>query len=162
MRCFETVMSVRRHVVVGCALIGMLAIGVVLGMGLTGSRAEAQGRSFRGAAALMLHFVKPAEASAFEGVMERVDAALDTTRRNQARGWKVYRADTDLLGQGNVMYVWVIDPVASGGDYAVSTILNEAFPEEVHALYEAYNGSYTDGPTKQVSYNLELVRDFGN
>ena len=161
MRWFEKMSSVRRHVVVGGALVAMLIAGVVLGTALTASRAEAQGRSFTGDAALMLHFVKPAQASEFERVMARVNSALDTTRQNQARGWKVYRSDTDLLGQGNIMYVWVIDPVVSNGDYAVANILNEAFPDEVYALYEAYNTSYTDGPTKQVSYNLQLVEDFG-
>ena len=49
----------------------------------------------------------------------------------------------------------------SGADYAVSTILNEALPEEVQALYEAYNGSYTDAQLKQLLLNLDLVRDFG-
>ena len=111
MRWFETRTSVRRHVVVGCALVGMLAVGVAIGMGLTASRAEAQVRALSGDGALMFHFVKPAQAAAFEGVMAELDSALDVARGNQARGWKVFRADNDITGQGNVMYVWVIDPV---------------------------------------------------
>ena len=162
MRCVETVTSVRRQVVVGCALIGMLAIGVVLGMGLTASKAEAQAvRGFTGDGALMFHFVKPAQTASFERVMAELDSALDVNRGNQARGWKVFRADTDITGQGNVMYVWVIDPVVGGADYAVSTILNEAVPEQVQDLYQAYNGSYTDGQLKQLRLNLDLVRNFG-
>ncbi len=162
MRWIEKLTS-RRQVVMGCALIATLAAGVVIGMALTASKAEAQpNRTFSSDAALMLHFVKPAQASAFEQVMQRIDEALDATNRNQARGWKVYRADQDLTGQGNAMYVWVIDPVAAGGNYAAAAILAEAFPEEVQQLYETYNAAYTDGQTKQVSYNLDLIRDFGN
>ena len=161
MRWFETLTSGRRHVVVGCALIGMLAIGVVIGTGLTASRAEAQVRALSGDGALMFHFVKPAQAAAFEGVMAELDSALDVARGNQARGWKVFRADNDITGQGNVMYVWVIDPVVSGADYAVSTILAEALPEQVQDLYQTYNGSYTDAQLKQLILNLDLVRNFG-
>ncbi len=162
MRWFETLTSGRRHVVVGCALIGMLAIGVVIGTGLTASRAEAQAvRGFTGDGALMFHFVKPAQTAQFERVMAELDSALDVNRGNQARGWKVFRADVDITGQGNVMYVWVIDPVVGGADYAVSTILNEAVPEQVQDLYQAYNGSYTDAQLKQLRLNLNLVRNFG-
>ena len=162
MRWFENLMSSRRQVFTGCALIVALLVGVALGMALTAPTAEAQAtRTFSGDAALMFHFVKPSASTAFEGVMEKLDMALDSGRQSQARGWKVFRADNDITGGGNVMYVWAIDPVDSGADYAVSTILNEALPEEVQALYEAYNGSYTDAQLKQLLLNLELVRDFG-
>lgn len=161
MRWIEKLTS-RRQVVMGCALIATLVAGVVIGMALTASKAEAQAvRTFSGDAALMFHFVKPAQTSSFERVMERLDAALDGGRSSQARGWKVYRADNDITGQGNVMYVWTIDPVNSGADYAVSTILNEAVPEEVQDLYQTYNAAYTDAQLKQLLLNLELVRDFG-
>lgn len=161
MRWFEKLTWVRRHVVMGCALVAMLVAGVALGAALTASRAEAQAvRGFSGDAALMFHFVKPAQTATFERVMVELDAALDVNRGDQARGWKVFRADTDITGQGNVMYVWVIDPVVGGADYAVSTILNEAVPEQVQELYEAYNGSYTDAQLKQLRLNLDLVRDF--
>ena len=162
MRWFDILMPSRRQVFAGCALVAALATGIALGMAVNAPEAEAQAtRTFSGDAALMFHFVKPSEATAFEGVMEKVDAALDSGRQAQSRGWKVYRADNDITGGGNVMYVWTIDPVESGADYAVSTILNEALPEEVQALYEAYNGSYTDAQLKQLILNLDLVRDFG-
>lgn len=162
MRWFENLISSRRQVVTGCALVAALLAGVAIGMALTAPAAEAQAaRTFSGDAALMFHFVKPSASSSFEGVMERLDAALDSGRQSQARGWKMYRADNDITGGGNVMYVWTIDPVDSGADYAVSTILNEALPEEVQALYETYNESYTDAQLKQLILNLSLVRDFG-
>lgn len=163
MRWFENLMSFRRQVFTGCALIAALLVGVALGMALTAPAAEAQGtRTFTGEVGLHFHFVKPSESSSFERVMDKLDTALDSGRQSQARGWKVYKADTDITGGGNVMYVWIIDPVSSGADYTVANILNEALPAEVQALYEAYNASYTDGPTKQVRLNLDLVKDFGN
>ena len=58
----------------------------------------------------MFHFVKPSASTAFEGVMEKLDMALDSGRQSQARGWKVFRADNDITGGGNVMYVWAIRP----------------------------------------------------
>ena len=163
MRWFDILMPSRRQVFTGCALVAALVTGVVLGMGLNAPEAEAQAtRTFTGDVGLHLHFVKSSESSAFEGVMDELDDALDAARPGQSRGWKVFRADTDITGGGNVMYVWIIDPVSQGADYTVANILNEAVPEEVQALYEAYNGAYTDGPTKQVRLNLDLVKDFGN
>ena len=163
MRWFENLMSSRRRVFTGCALLVALLTGVALGMALTAPAAEAQAsRTYTGDVGLHFHFVKSGETTAFEGVMDKLDEALDAARPGQSRGWKVFRADTDITGGGNTMYVWIIDPVSQGADYTVANILNEAVPEEVQALYETYNGSYTDGPTKQVRLNLDLVKDFGN
>ena len=58
---------------------------------------------------------------------------------------------------GSVLYVWFIDPAVSGADYAVSQILNEAFPAEVQELYERFNGSFAGG---QSMVNLDLVVEF--
>lgn len=163
MRWFDNLMSSRRNVFTGCALVAALVTGMVLGMALNAPDAEAQAtRTYSGDVGLHFHFVKSSAATAFEGVMDELDAALDAARPGQSRGWKVFRADTDITGGGNTMYVWVIDPVSQGADYTVANILNEAVPDEVQALYETYNSSYTDGPTKQVRLNLDLVKDFGN
>lgn len=162
MRWIENLMPSRRSLCTACALVATLVAGIAIGVALTTPAAEAQPtRTYTGDVGLHFHFVKQSEATAFEGVMQRLDSALDSVNPSQARGWKVFRADTDITGGGNVMYVWVIDPVASGADYTVANILNEAVPDEVQELYESYNGAYTDGPTKQVRLNLDLVRDFG-
>ena len=57
-------------------------------------------------------------------------------------------------------YVWVIDPVQGGANYAAATILNEVFPGEIEQLFNTYNGSFTDGQVKQLPVNLQLVADF--
>ena len=65
-------------------------------------------------------------------------------RRQQAVGWKLYKA-TEPLDGGVLLYISVLDPVVPGADYWVPQILNEAFPTEVQALYETYAGTFADG-----------------
>jgi hypothetical protein len=57
---------------------------------------------------------------------------------------------------GSVLYVFMIDPAVKGADYTVSTILSEAFPDEVQALYKQYAESYASG---QNFVNLTVVSD---
>jgi len=45
-----------------------------------------------------------------------------------------------------------------GADYTVSTILAEAFPQEVQTLYKQYADAYAQG---QNFVNLALVSDLG-
>ena len=112
---------------------------------------------------MMLHFVKPGSTSAYEGVMERLGEALrmsentETDRRAQAAGWTVYRANVDISGQGSAMYVWVIDPVIDGADYAVSTILTEGFRGAAQEFRDVYSDSLTDAPLQRLPINLSLV-----
>ena len=164
MREFRKRQSVRR-IVVGGAFAATLAAGVLLGGLLSSQPAEAQPQvTFNGNAAIMFHFVKPASQSAYEGVMQRLSDALQRSevagRQDQARGWKVFKASQDFTGQGAVPYVWVIDPVQGGANYAAATILNEVFPGEIEQLFNTYNGSFTDGQVKQLPVNLQLVADF--
>ena len=166
MRWFRKERSMRR-IFLGGAFAATLAVGVMLGTLFSSDRLEAQpATTFSGEAAIMLHFVKPGSTSAYEGVMQRLGEALqksentETDRQAQARGWKVYRAATSITGAGSVMYAWVVDPVVGGANYAAATILNEVFPGEIQQLFETYNGAFTDGPTKIVPINLDLVADF--
>ena len=150
-----------RPVVMGCALVLAIVVGVVLGMTFTATTADAQGaRTFSGGTGMMLNYIKADATSDFEGVMRKVAEALqnseDAERRQQAQGWKVYRAQEPGQG-GSVLYVWIIDPTVSGADYAVSQILSEAFPAEVQQLYEQFSGSFAGG---QSMVNLSLVPGF--
>lgn len=161
MRSFSNQTVSRRYVVMGCALIAALVTGTVLGMALTTPTAEAQGgRTFSGGSGMMLNYVKADATADFEAVMRKLAEALqgsdNAERRQQAEGWKVYKAKEPGQG-GSVLYVWFIDPTVSGADYAVSQILNEAFPEDVQTLYEQFNGSFAGG---QAMVNLDLVVDF--
>jgi len=160
MRSFQIFRSGRRQVWVGCAVVAALVAGIVVGMTFATRTAEAQGRTFSGGAGMMLNYVKADATADFEAVMRKLGEALQTSsnpeRNQQARGWKVYRAQEP--GQNNsVLYVWFIDPTVSGADYAVSQILNEAFPGEVQQLYEQFSGSFAGG---QSMVNLDLVVEF--
>ena len=161
MRSFANQTMSRRYVVWGCALVLAVMTGIVLGMALTTSTAEAQGgRTFTGGTGMMLNYVKADATADFEAVMRKLAEALqqseDADRRRQADGWRVYKAQEPGQG-GSVLYVWIIDPTVSGADYAVSQILNEAFPAEVQELYERFNGSFAGG---QAMVNLDLVVEF--
>jgi hypothetical protein len=109
---------------------------------------------------MMLNYIKPDATSDFESVMRRVAEALRNSenpeRQRQAEGWKVYRAQEPGQG-GSVLYVWFIDPTVSGADYAVSQILNEAFPGDVQTLYEQFSESFAAG---QSMVNLDSVAGF--
>ncbi len=149
------------RVIVGPAVIVALVTGVVLGMALTTYRAEAQAaRTFSGGTGMMLNYIKPEATDDFEAVMTKLGEALQASdnaeRGQQAQGWKIYRAEEP--GPNNsVLYVWFLDPVVANADYAVSQILNEAFPTEVQALYETFSTSFAGG---QSMINLDLVADF--
>ena len=164
MREFRKRQSVRR-IVLGGAFAVTLAAGVLLGGLLTSQPAEAQPQvTFNGNAAIMFHFVKATAQSDYEGIMQKLADALQRSevpgRQDQARGWKVFKAAQDFTGQGAVPYVWVIDPVQAGANYAAATIMNEVFPADIEGLFNTYNGSFTDGQVKQLPVNLQLVREF--
>ena len=153
--------SLRGYLWAGTVVVTVLVTGVVLGMVFATNSAEAQGaRTFSSGSGMMLNYINAANTDDFEAVMRKLAEALqtsDSTERNQqAEGWKVYRAKEP--GPNNsVLYVWFIDPAVANADYAVSQILNEAFPSEVQALYEQFNGSFSGG---QAMVNLDLVVDF--
>ena len=129
----------------------------------TPSRSAAQApaaRVFASDAGMVLNFIKADKTADFEAVVGKLKEALQKSekpeRKQQAASWKVFKSPDPAQG-GNVLYVFVIDPAVKGADYTVSTILNEAFPQEVLALYKQYADAYATG---QNFVNLSLVSDF--
>jgi hypothetical protein len=108
----------------------------------------APGRTFASDAGLVLNFIKPDKTADFEEVMAKLREALAKSdkpeRKQQAAGWKVFKA-AEPGANGSVLYVFTIDPAVKGADYTVATILAEAFPSEVQALYKKYADSYASG-----------------
>ena len=153
--------SLRRYMWAGTAVVVTLVTGVVLGMVFTTNAAEAQNaRTFNSGSGMMLNYINAANTDDFEAVMRKLAEALQSSdnaeRNRQAEGWKVYRAK-EAGPNNSVLYVWFIEPAVANADYAVAQILNEAFPSEVQALYEQFNGSFAGG---QSMVNLDLVVDF--
>ena len=146
------------------------ALGALLALGAPPATASGQAgddppppeRTFDAPAGMILNYVQAGSTSDYERVIRRLAAALEQTedaeRREQAAGWRVYRAEEPGLN-GSVLYVSVIDPAVADADYTVSQILNEAFPEEIQELYEAYLGAFLPG-SGQILVNLELVESF--
>ena len=143
----------RAAVLIGAAF----AIGLVWGATPGATVGQPTTRVFSGSTGMVLNYIQPGQASAFERTMKRVDEALSNSesfdRRRQAATWKVYKA-TEPLDGGVLLYISVLDPVVPGADYWVPQILNEAFPTEVQALYETYAGTFADG---QALLNLTPV-----
>jgi hypothetical protein len=118
-------------------------------------------RTFASDAGMVLNFIKPDKTADFEAVVGKLKEALQKSakpeRKQQAASWKVFKSPDPAAG-GNVLYVFIIDPSVKGADYTVSTILAEAFPQEVQALYKQYADAYASG---QNFVNLALVSDLG-
>ena len=109
---------------------------------------------------MILNFIKADKTADFEAVMAKLKEALQKSekpeRKQQAATWKIFKSP-DPAGQGQVLYIFIIDPSVKDADYTVSNILAEAFPPaEVNTLYKQYADSYATG---QNPVNLQLVLD---
>jgi len=117
--------------------------------------------TFPGDIAIVLHYIKADKAADFEAAMGKVKEALQKSqspeRKQQAAGWKVLKSP-DPAGEGQVAYLWVIDPVVKGADYGLGKILSEAFPAEANAIFKQYADSYSKG---QIKLNGNLVVGMG-
>jgi hypothetical protein len=146
-------------------VVGVLAAGTVEAQQATPPAQQAAAaptkRVFASDAGMVLNFVKPDKTADFESVMGKLKEALQKStkpeRKQQAASWKVFKSPEPAQG-GNVLYVFIIDPSVKEADYTVSTILAEAFPQEVQTLYKQYADSYASG---QNFVNLQLVSDLG-
>jgi hypothetical protein len=118
-------------------------------------------RVFGSDAGMVLNFIKPEKTADFEAVIAKLRQGLQHNdkpeRAQQAKSWRVFRA-VEPAANGAVLYVFVIDPAVKGADYTVSTILAEAFPDEVQTLYKQYADAYSSG---QNFVNLTLTADLG-
>ena len=153
--------SGRRRLRAACGLAAAAAAGVALGMSLAHRSEAAQpAKTFEAPAGLILNYIRADRAAAFESVAARLVAALagseSAARREQASGWKMYRA-LEPGPNGNVLYVWLIDPAVAGADYSAAGLLSETFPTEVQSLYETFNGAFGVG---QALINMEPVDAF--
>lgn len=153
-----------RRIVFG-VLAGTLSAATVFAQGAPAQQPPAQAaaapttRTFANDGGMVLNFIKPDKTADFEAVVGKLKEALNKSekpeRKQQAASWKVFKSPDPAAG-GNVLYVFVIDPSVKGADYTVSTILAEAFPQEVNDLYKKYAESYASG---QNFVNLSLVSD---
>lgn len=139
-----------------------LLCGSAVGISGASLIAQSQGRVFGSDAAMILNTIKPESAAGFESVIERIKGALqqstDPIRKQQASGWKVFKA-LEPGANNSVLYVFWINPAVKNADYTVSKILFEAFPNEVDELYKTFSSAYSGG---QTLVNLQLVKDMAS
>ncbi len=143
---------------------GWIVGGLMLAM-LSATPAVAQvsePRTFDNDGGLVLHFIKPEAAADFEATMARLREALAKSdkpeRRQQAAGWKVFKA-VEPAG-ANLLYVFVIDPSVRGADYQVGNLIAEVFPPaEATEILTKYAAAYAQGMNV---VNLQVLQDFGN
>lgn len=148
---------------------GWIALGLLVGV-LSAGAAHAQQAAapaaqpaknpyiFTGDGAMTLNFIKADKTADFEMIIGKLKEALQKSpnpaRKQQAAGWKIFKA-AEAGPNGSVLYVSIVDPAVKGADYTVSTILSEAFPTEVQALYKTYSEAYVS----QNLINLTLMLD---
>lgn len=103
---------------------------------------------FASDAGVILSPIKPDRTAAFEEVIGKVREALaastDPVRKQQAAGWKIYRADEPY--QNNTLYVSLIQPSVKGADYGVFRLLQEALGDGVaRELFEKFRDAHAGG-----------------
>jgi hypothetical protein len=93
-------------------------------------------------AGAFLATIKPDKAGDFEALLAMYGEALaksaDPERQKQAASVRVYKVGEPAPGGVNVLYLVLIDPVASGADYswrAILTSLYEAFPDKAQEIF---------------------------
>jgi hypothetical protein len=116
------------------------------------------GRVFAADQGLIFNAIRPDKVMDFEIVIDKLRMALasstDPVRRQQATGWKIFRA-TEPGPNGSVLYVFVMDPAVKGADYGVAKILAEAYPAEIMDLYRMYAAAFSTAG--QTLVNLQPV-----
>jgi len=156
---------VRRFVPVVRRRLSVVVLGLMAGV-LSAGTAFAQDAPknpyiFAGDGALLLNFIKADHAADYEMIVQKVKEALMKSdkpeRKQQAENWKVFKAAEPGAG-GSVIYVSVIYPSVKGADYTVTTILAEAFPDEVQELYKKYADAF--GTPSGNLLNLTLLSDY--
>jgi hypothetical protein len=119
------------------------------------------GRVIAADAGLVFFPVKPERTADFEKIMAKLHDALaaseDPVRKEQAAGWKVFKA-VEPGPNNTALYVFLIDPAVKGTDYAFWKTIYEQFPAEVQELYRLYTAASASG---QTLLNLQLVQAFG-
>jgi hypothetical protein len=124
-----------------------------------GQQQAAPGLVFGADAGIIINTIKADKTADFEEVVGKIKEALQKSenpvRKQQAAGWKVFRAVEPGAG-GNVLYFFVMDPIVKDADYGMAKILTEAFPSDARALWDKLTPAYVSSS----KVNLQLVAGF--
>jgi hypothetical protein len=116
----------------------------------------APGRSFSSDAGMIFNIIKPDRAADFEMVIQRLKEGLAQSEKPEhkqiATGWKVFKS-VEPGPNGNILYIYFIDPAVKGADYTMTRILGEVLPSEAQSLFEKIKDAYVG----QNIVNLSLI-----
>ena len=114
-------------------------------------------RKFTSDAGVIFNVIKPDKTADFETVMARVKEALSKSdnpkRKQMALSWRVFKGLESGPG-GNYVYLFWFDPPVKDEDYQITTILGEAFPNELQDLWAKFTQCFAN---PQAMLNLQQV-----
>ncbi len=106
-------------------------------------------------AGMLLVQIKPDQTAAFEEMVGKLKAGLakteDATIKQQAGGWKVYKASES---QGNVLYVIFVDPAVKASEYDLFGMLQKVMtPDELRdpkagEMWKKFSDAFAAGYNK--------------
>jgi hypothetical protein len=123
---------------------------------------SASAATFTGTTGILLVQIKPDQAAAYEGLLNKLKEALAKSdkpeRKTMAAGWKVYKSADPMAG--NTLYVHIVDPVQANQDYLEAyKLISEVFPSEVQDLYAKTKDAFA--PNGLGRLNLTLITAMG-
>jgi hypothetical protein len=105
---------------------------------------------FLGTAGILLVAIKPTAIADYELVIRTLQEAMakdaDPIRSEAARGWRVFKSETDA--KGNPLYIHVMLPAVTGFDYRPSLLLDELVKDLAPDLLSKYQDAFASPPTK--------------
>ena len=118
---------------------------------------KAPSLAFAAETGILLSPIVPAQSAVFEEVMEKVKESLvkstDPVRKQQAAGWKVYKATEPFLA--TTLYVSIMNPAIKGAEYNVFELLQTLMGDsDARALFQKFRTAFA-GP--QHVLNLTAV-----
>jgi 23S rRNA G2069 N7-methylase RlmK/C1962 C5-methylase RlmI len=127
---------------------------------LTGDPAGQDALVFGARTGIVLNYVKAARVEQFEAAVAELRKALEASdnpiRRQQADGWRFFRAE-EAGPSGTVVFVFAVDPVLRGADYAIRAVLEDALAEDdARRIAQEFADSLA---APQNVLNLEVVAD---
>jgi hypothetical protein len=147
-----------------------IAAGLVVGILALAGTAQAQQAApapspftFNADGGVILNFVKADKTADFEMVLGKLKEAIGKSTKPEhktlAMGWKIFKA-AEPGPNGAVIYVFIFDPAAKGGEYSVGNILVDAFGAEGQTLYKTYSDAFAM-PAIGALLHLNKVADLG-
>lgn len=136
-----------------CAL--ALAPAVLFAQDAAAQQPAAPKVAFDTPAGMLLVQIKPDQTAAFEEMVAKLKAGFakseDATVKQQASGWKVYKASES---QANVLYVIFVDPAVKASEYDLFGMLQKVMtPDELRApetaeMWKKFSAAFAAGYNK--------------